>query len=183
MKKSIIAFFAFLGVQSGAFAQAYDGYGDLKVFLGYTNIGGNSGIEYQNNLGVNDLFSWGTQVTYLFSTKEKEAVGIENGFKFIDKIDVGCFLRFHFLETLKLPKNVDVFLGGDASVHSLGVHTGFKYNFTEKIGVYGMYKQGLSSIMGESFSLSEDENGNPIPDFFAKKAAISVGITINMNNW
>lgn len=183
MKKSIIAFCTFLGVQSAAFAQAYDGYGDLKVFLGYTNIAGNSGIEYQNNLGVNDLFSWGSQATYLFSTKEKGAGDFEKRFKFLDSFDVGFFLRFHFLETLKLPKNVDVFLGGDFSVHSLGVHSGFKYNFTDKIGIYGMYKQGLSSVFGQNMSLSEDENGNPIPDFFAKKGALSVGITINMRNW
>ncbi len=182
MKKTITLTIAFIGFQfvSHAQAQAYDGYNDIKMFLGYTNIGGNSGVEYQTDKGVNDLYSWGVQAVYLFDTKvDNEGVGYEKGFKFLDSFDGGIFIRFHFLQALQLPENFDLYLGGDLTIKSLGAHTGVKYNISKTIGFYAMYKQSFAPLLKGDITLSEDRNGEPIPSFFAKKAALSVGITFN----
>jgi len=184
MKKIITLTIAIIGLHfiSHAQAQAYDGYNDIKMFIGYTNIGGNSGIEYQTDKGVNDLYSWGLQATYLINTKvDNDGVGYEKGFKFLDSADAGIFIRFHFLEALKLPKNIDLYLGGDLTAKSLGAHTGFKYNISNTIGFYAMYKQSFAPVLKGDITLSEDRNGDPIPSFFAKKAALSAGITFNLN--
>ncbi len=182
MKKIITLTIALIGINYSSQAQAYDGYGDTKIFLGYTNVGGNSGIEYQSDFGVNDLFSWGLQATYLINTKvDNDGVGYEKGFKFLDSADAGIFIRFHFLEALRLPKNVDVFLGGDITAKSLGAHTGFKYNVSNTIGFYAMYKQSFAPVLKGDITLSEDRNGEPIPSFFAKKAALTAGVTFNIN--
>lgn len=182
MKKTITLTLALLGIQFSSYSQAYDGYYDLKIFLGYVNVGGNSGIEYQNDFGVNDLFSWGTQATYLINTKvDNDGVGYEKGFKFLDSFDGGGFVRFHFREALNLRENVDTYLGADFTVRSLGAHAGFKYNISNVIGFYAMYKQSFAPLLKGDISLSEDSNGKPIESFFAKKAALSVGITFNLN--
>lgn len=184
MKKTITLMLALLGVQFSSYAQAqaYDGYNDIKMFLGYTNIGGNSGIEYQTDKGVNDLYSWGGQAVYLFDTKvDNEGVGYEKGFKFLDSFDAGIFIRFHFLEALKLPENLDLYLGGDLTLKSLGAHTGIKYNLSKTFGFYAMYKQSFAPLFKGDITLSEDSNGEPIPSFFAKKAALSFGVTINFD--
>lgn len=182
MKKTITLTIALLGIQFSLYSQAYDGYNDIKMFFGYTNIGGNSGIEYQTDRGVNDLYSWGGQAVYLFDTKvDNEGVGYEKGFKFLDSFDAGIFIRFHFLEALKLPKNLDLYLGGDVTIKSLGAHTGIKYNLSNTFGFYAMYKQSFAPVLKGDISLSEDRNGDPIESFFAKKAALSVGVTFNLN--
>lgn len=183
MKKTITLTLVLLGIHFSSYSQAYDGYYDLKIFLGYVNVGGNSGIEYQNDFGVNDLFSWGTQATYLINTKvDNDGVGYEKQFKFLDSFDGGSFVRFHFREALNLRENVDTYLGADFTVRSLGAHAGFKYNISNVIGFYAMYKQSFAPLLKGDISLSEDRNGEPIESFFAKKAALSVGITFNLNS-
>lgn len=181
MKKIITLTIALLGVQFSSYSQAYDGYNDFKIFLGYVNVGGNSGIEYQNDYGRSDLFSWGTQATLLLNTGKSDAVGYEKTFNFLDSFDGGGFVRFHFRETLNLRENVDTYLGADFTVRSLGAHAGLKYNFSDVVGFYAMYKQSFAPVLKGDISLSEDSNGEPIPSFFAKKAALSVGITFNLN--
>ncbi len=182
MKKIITLTIALLGAHFSSYSQAYDGYNDFKIFLGYVNVGGNSGIEYQNDYGRSDLFSWGTQVTYLINTKiDNDGEGFEKGFKFLDSFDGGGFARFHFREALNLREDVDTYLGADFTVRSLGAHAGFKYNISDVIGFYAMYKQSFVPLLKGDISLSEDRNGYPIESFFAKKAALSVGITFNLN--
>ena len=108
MKKIITLTIALLGAQFSSYSQAYDGYNDFKIFLGYVNVGGNSGIEYQNDYGRSDLFSWGTQVTYLINTKiDNDGEGFEKGLKFLDSFDGGGFVRFHFREALNLRDTID----------------------------------------------------------------------------
>src|SRR5690554_946443 len=184
MKKTITLTIALLVAQFSSYAQAYDGYHDNKMFLGYTNVGGYSGIEYQTDFGINDLYSWGFQGTYLFNIKvNNEEYSHQKTFKFLDSFDAGIFIRFHFLEAFDLPKHTDFYIGGDLTIHSIGAHTGFKYNFNDIIGLYAMYKQGFTTLLKENISLSQTENGDPIPSFFTKKAAFSVGITINILVW
>ena len=55
-------------------AQAWDGEGDVKVYGGYANVGGKSGIEIGTDYAVTDYISLGGQVTYVHvkgTVKEK----------------------------------------------------------------------------------------------------------------
>ncbi|SFN28935.1 hypothetical protein SAMN05421741_103122 [Paenimyroides ummariense] len=180
MKKTIILTIALIGVQFLSHAQRNNGYLEYKVFLGYTNVGGKSGVEYQNEFRRSDLFSWGSQFTLLLNANDKsDAESFEKTFKFLDSMDGGGFVRFHFTEALNLRENVDPYLGADFTVRSLGVHLGLKYNFSETVGLYAMYKQSFSSSFMGDTKISEEE-GEYTPSYFGKKAALSVGVTFRL---
>ena len=46
-------------------AQAWDGEGDIKVYAGYANVGGRSGIELGSDYALSDFVSVGGQLTYV----------------------------------------------------------------------------------------------------------------------
>lgn len=181
MKKTITLTIALVGMQFSSNAQGFNGYFDYNVFLGYTNVGGKSGIEYQNDFRRSDLFSWGTQFTLLLNANDRsEADSFEKTFKFLDSCDGGGFVRFHFTQALNFREHVDPYLGADFTVRSLGAHAGIKYSFSEIIGIYAMYKQSFSSSFMGDTKLSEDMD-EYTPSYFGKKASFSVGVTFSLN--
>ena len=183
MKKLLICALAFAGLQFNANAQSYDGEGDSKIFLGYANVGGKSGVQVQFDYGLSDLVSYGMDVTILIKPDDRESTdSFDDSFKAFDSFDLGGFLRFHFSEPLNLSEKIDPYLGLDVSLRSIGGHAGIKYNFSEIIGVYVMYKHSFSSsITGDHKIVAEtydafDDNVN----FFGKVGTISGGVTINI---
>jgi len=54
-----------LCVPHSAQAQAWDGEGDIKVYAGYANVGGRSGIELGSDYALSDFVSVGGQLTYV----------------------------------------------------------------------------------------------------------------------
>ena len=54
-----------LCVPHSAQAQAWDGEGDIKVYAGYANVGGRSGIELGSDYALSDYVSVGGQLTYV----------------------------------------------------------------------------------------------------------------------
>jgi hypothetical protein len=172
MKYVIILTLLLIGNVS-LFAQAYHGGGDEKIFLGYANVGGKSGVEAQYDEGINDLLSYGFCATVL--------AGINNGnknddnaytFNALNGYNIGAFLRFHFLEALKLNRKTDPYLGIDVSFKSLGLHAGVKYNFSEVVGMYVQIQQG--------FSNSFWNNNNGRINYFGKEFGLGVGMTIDL---
>ena len=172
MKKTITLTLALLGVQLSSYSQAYDGYHDFKIFLGYSNVGGKYGVDFQLDKGLSDLVSYGANFTFLIKPDERETTdNVDNTFKKFDSFDIGAFFRFHFSESLNLSEKVDPYLGVDVSLRSIGAHAGIKYNFSETIGVYAMFKHSFSSsltgdhkVSGEEYDVFEDNI-----NFFAKK--------------
>lgn len=166
-----------------ASAQAYDGMGDSKIFAGYANVGGVSGVDVQYDFGLSDLISLGAKMTILSKPDDRE---IEDNFdrsvKAFDAVNFGFYMRFHFSETLNLSEKIDPFAGFDFSSNSLGPHIGCKYNFSEVIGGYVQYSHSVSSslagdhvVVGETYG-HYDDNIN----YFGKKSAIAFGITFNL---
>ena len=151
-------------------AQAYDGGGDEKIFLGYANVGGKSGVEAQYDIGINDLLSYGFCATVLAGTDKKNDDNNNNAF---NGFNLGFFLRFHFLEALKLKDKTDPYLGIDVSMKSLGLHAGVKYNFSDAIGMYAQIQQGFSN------SFWNDNNDGYI-NYFGKKFGFNVGMTVSL---
>lgn len=159
-------------------AQAFDGSTDRKMFLGTAMVGDKFGIELQNDDGINDLLSYGGKLIFLFSKDTEEFDSFDRWASAYSKIDIGAFLRFHFSEALKLSERTDPFLGLDISLKALGGHVGFKYNFSETLGVY---VQAGHSFSGSFLPASPDDNTDVLTNNrFAKKTSISMGLTINI---
>ena len=183
MKKTLLTALLFVGTNFCANAQAYDGKDDIKIFAGYANVGSKSGVEIQFDRGLSDLMSYGVNLTFLIKPDDRATTDdFDTTFKKFDSFDMGAFLRFHFSEPLNLSERVDPYLGADFSLRSIGAHAGIKYNFSEVIGVYAIYKHSFSSsitgdhkISGETYDTFEDNI-----NFFAKKSTIAAGVTFNI---
>ncbi len=174
---SIILLCAVWG-SANLYAQAYDGSTDKKIFLGATMVGDKFGIELQNDDGINDLLSYGGRLIFLFSKDAENLDDFDRWASAFSKFDIAAFLRFHFSESLKLSERADPYLGLDISLKALGAHAGFKYNFSETLGIY---VQAGHSFSGSFWPASPDNSYEGFGyNRFAKKTSISVGLTINI---
>lgn len=79
-------------------AQAWDGEGDIKVYAGYANVGGRSGIELGSDYALSDFVSVGGQLTYV-NVKDYDE-GRDRAFMGYDFSLTG---NYHWAEVLKLP--------------------------------------------------------------------------------
>ena len=79
-------------------AQAWDGEGDIKVYAGYANVGGRSGIELGSDYALSDFVSVGGQLTYV-NVKDNDE-GRDRAFMGYDFSLTG---NYHWAEVLKLP--------------------------------------------------------------------------------
>jgi len=160
------------------FAQAYDGSTDRKMFVGSTMVGDKFGLEIQSDDGLNDLLSYGAKLIFLFSKNEEEYDEFDRISSAFSKFDLVAFFRFHFSETLNLSEKTDPYLGADLSLKALGGHVGFKYNFSETIG---MYAQAGHNFSGSFWAATpEHKDGDFMLNRFANKTNISVGFTFNI---
>lgn len=163
------------------FSQAYDGSGDSKIFLGYANIGGLSGAEFQFDSGLSDLVSYGGKITFLFDANKKVAQDqFEETQNAFNSFDLGLFLRFHFSETFKMSEKIDPYIGLDASLKNLGAHGGLKYSFSETLGVYAQYSHSFSGSLWGSLKDEENNDDTDIVNYFGKQGTFSLGLTINL---
>lgn len=183
MKKTLLTALLIAGVNFCANAQAYDGGEDGKIFLGYANVGGKSGIEAQIDRGISDLISYGGKFSFLIKPHDpKETSNTEEDMEPFDTMDFAIFLRFHFSEALNLNERIDPFLSLEGGLKSAGVNAGIKYNFTETIGVFAMYNHSLSSSFYGDTEIIDDEMSifTDKLNYFGKKSTISFGLTFNV---
>lgn len=159
-------------------AQAYDGSDDRKIFIGAVQVGHDMGVEFQTDDGIGELISYGGKIIYLINKIPDGTDEFDRASFVFSNLDVSLYLRFHFSSVLELNEKIDPYLGLDVSLKTLGAHAGFKYNFSETVGVYAQVGRGFT---GSFFGPTAD-NGTS-DDFinrFAKKNNISVGITFNI---
>ncbi len=150
-------------------AQAYDGYADRKIFLGYSNLGGASGVEFQYDIGLSDLISFGNMTSIYFDPKKRvNEYGDEVSRPFNEFFNFEGFLRFHFSSTFNLGEKIDPYLGGSFGMRGLAIHGGIKYNFSELVGGYTQFKQEVvqSPLSGDNKS--------------EKMGTFSLGLTFNL---
>jgi outer membrane protein G len=161
-------------------AQAYDGVHEGKFYLGYMSSQGLSGIDFQIDKGISDYFSSGFRFNYIFNyefEKPQQIPGlnfeIENTKdSFINKANLGFFLRFHFMEVFKLEDNIDPYVSVEATFKSLGANIGCKYNFTDSFGVYAQFGKGFSNSLA-SFANDESDFIN----IYGKNSYFVIGLT------
>ncbi len=179
MKRLVILIFLCLVIGSvKLFAQAYDGSTDRKMFVGTTMVGDKFGIEIQSDDGINDLLSYGAKLIFLFIKNNEELDEFDRMSSAFTKFDLVAFFRVHFSETLNLSEKTDPYLGADISLKALGGHVGFKYNFSETIGVY---VQAGHNFSGSFWAATpEHQDGDFLMNRFAEKTNISLGLTINI---
>jgi hypothetical protein len=161
-------------------SQSYDGADDRKIFLGATVVGDNFGIEFQTDQGAGDWVSYGGKIIYLLHEFPDGSDEFDRASLIFSNLDVAGFMRFHFSAPLNLSEKTDPYLGMDVSLKSIGAHAGFKYNFSETLGVYSQVGYGFfGSFFGPTPRHSEDED---FINRFAKRTGFSVGITVNIWN-
>ena len=153
-----------LCVPHSAQAQAWDGEGDIKVYAGYANVGGRSGIELGSDYALSDFVSVGGQLTYV-NVKDYDE-GRDRAFMGYDFSLTG---NYHWAEVLKLPSVLDIYSGVSVGLRTAGLQAGVRYNFSEAIGVYGQVRQNLFKTFGDDV-----EHGR----VYQGKTALSVGLTV-----
>ena len=145
-------------------AQAWDGEGDIKVYAGYANVGGRSGIELGSDYALSDYVSVGGQVTYV-NVKDYDE-GRDRAFMGYDFSLTG---NYHWAEVLKLPSVLDIYSGVSVGLRTAGLQAGVRYNFSETFGIYGQVRQNLFKTFGDDV-----EHGR----VYQGKTALSVGLTV-----
>ena len=145
-------------------AQAWDGEGDIKVYAGYANVGGKSGMELGSDYALSDFISVGGQVTYVNVKKHSS-----EDYHFLVGYDFSLMGNYHWSEVLKLSSVLDIYTGASVGLRAAGLQAGVRYNFGETIGVYGQVRQNLFKTFGD------DEDYGPV---YQGKTALSVGMTV-----
>ena len=145
-------------------AQAWDGEGDIKVYAGYANVGGRSGIELGSDYALSDFISIGGQITYVSVKKHGDG---DNSF--LVGYDLSLMGNYHWAEVLKLPSVLDIYTGASVGLRTGGLQAGVRYNFSETFGLYGQVRQNLFKTFGDDV-----EHGR----VYQGKTALSVGLTV-----
>ena len=145
-------------------AQAWDGEGDIKVYAGYANVGGRSGIELGSDYALSDFISVGGQVTYVNVKKHSS-----EDYHFLVGYDFSLMGNYHWAEVLKLPSVLDIYSGVSVGLRTAGLQAGVRYNFSETFGIYGQVRQNLFKTFGDDV-----EHGR----VYQGKTALSVGLTV-----
>ena len=145
-------------------AQAWDGEGDIKVYAGYANVGGKSGMELGSDYALSDFISVGGQVTYVNVKKHSS-----EDYHFLVGYDFSLMGNYHWSEVLKLSSVLDIYTGASVGLRTGGLQAGVRYNFGETIGVYGQVRQNLFKTFGD------DEDYGPV---YQGKTALSLGMTV-----
>ncbi len=156
-------------------AQAFDGKGDTKLFLGYANAKGYSAGQLKFEKGFSSLLSVGAAWTYFFIKEDSNTIGTDDPISGIfDKSEIGIFMNFHLNKPLRLDDKSDLYIGPYTSLKSTGVQGGYKYNFSERFGVYAEVSQGFFNVFDFS---SETSSGS---SSYKTRTLISAGLTINI---
>jgi hypothetical protein len=163
-----------LNVQKAS-AQAYDGRGDKKIFLGYANTKGYSAAQVKYEGGNSNLISMGATLTIFFIKDDSTYIGTDDGFaKILDRSEFDIFMNFHLNRSLHLDDKSDVYLGPFLSLQSSGIQAGYKYNFSERFGVYAEVSQGIYNIFNFVTETS------PSSSTYDTRTLFSAGITFNL---
>ena len=160
----LLLFVCLLCIPRSAQAQAWDGEGDIKVYAGYANVGGRSGIELGSDYAFSDFVSVGGQLTYV-NVKDYDE-GRDRAFMGYDFSLTG---NYHWAEVLKLPSVLDIYSGVSVGLRTVGLQAGVRYNFSETFGLYGQVRQNLVKTFGDDV-----EHGR----VYQGKTALSVGLTV-----
>ena len=161
---SLFMMACFLCVSQTSHAQAWDGEGDVKVYGGYANVGGKSGVEIGTDYAVTDYISLGGQVTYVH-VKDREG----EDYGFLSGYDLSFHCDYHWAELMKLPSVLDVYSGASIGLRTGALQVGLRYNFSETFGLYAQVKQNIFKTFGED---------SDHPAVYKGKTALSLGMTI-----
>ena len=129
-------------------AQAWDGEGDIKVYAGYANVGGRSGIELGSDYALSDYVSVGGQLTYV-NVKDYDE-GRDRAFMGYDFSLTG---NYHWAEVLKLPSVLDIYSGVSVGLRTAGLQAGVRYNFSETSDFMGRCDRISSRLLAMMWNM------------------------------
>lgn len=168
----------FSTISTKLFAQAYNGITDVKLFLGYAHMNGNSVAELQLDEGRSDLFSYGFKMNLVVSNNVDPKPGpIVSESNIINRTDLSLYGRFHLAPTFGMSEKTDPYLGVDFSFRMPGLHAGFKYFFSE---TFGIYLQGSGNFFAMFVDPDELDKKGIYSSYYDVKSSLSGGIVINL---
>jgi len=194
MKKTLIIL-SFLWSISNINAQAFDGYGDVKwIFGASVQSNGAVGLDFINDRGINDYFSWGWSAGYILTetpnVKVLEDVYDENGDgqitedeKYYNEYKADFFENFYFSyrlnghlsEVLNMGENADVYLGINLG-RNFGAQAGARYMIGES---FGFNAEATLPIKANLINLREEGQPNVSESF--EKIFFRAGVIINFD--
>ncbi len=136
-----ILFLTVLSVQISA--QAYEGKGDSKLNLGLSLYGYGSGLSADFDYGLSPLISIGGGGDFYFDNKDDHDFFLKGR------------LNFHLGDLINMPASMDLYPGVDLGLvgdkFGLGAHVGYRYFWSETLGVF--IEIGSSGAVGLSINL------------------------------
>jgi hypothetical protein len=182
MKKIILLGFLFFA--GNLFSQAWDDVFDSKYSVGVSFQDNGIGAELGHDFGISNYLSIGYVLGYVFQTKELPAVydywgqntNDGNNADSFEKINMALSLDLHLTPIFKLDgKSTDIFVGTSVGINGVGTQAGFKYFFTENLG---LYLKGYYPIIADKFLV--DESVIKIYYDFYLHPTASVGVSFSL---
>ncbi|MCK0195215.1 DUF6646 family protein [Ornithobacterium rhinotracheale] len=136
-------FFFLLGLSKLSAQEAYSGNGDLKTQVGYTLFGYGNGLTGTMDYGVTNMLSVGAGVELYFGSSNS------NNFYLSGRANL------HLGKAINMPANMDLYPGVDLGLKGnglgLGGHLGYRYYFSDQLGVFA--EIGSRGSVGLSINL------------------------------
>lgn len=181
MKKIIIL--GFLLFTGNLFSQAWDDVFDSKYSVGVSFQEKGTGAEIGYDNGISDYLSVGCVFGYVFQTDELPAIYDDwgqnindgNNADSFEKINMAFSLDLHLTPFFKMDgESIDMYVGASGGINGVGTEAGFKYFFTENLG---LYLKGYYPIIADKFFV--DKSHKMYYDFYLQPTA-SVGISFTL---
>ncbi len=191
MKKTILTLSFLLLTNMGSFAQAYDGFGDNKIFVGTNYMQEGIGLTFMYDIGISDYISYGYVLGYSFQPKSgmiqvdydqnNDGVVDENDlekttYNITERIYTTLILNGHFGEVLNFGENIDLY-GGINFGKNFGSQLGFRYMFGENLGLNAEVNL---PIIPNVYTKIVDEGGNENQLCNFERVFINFGLVFNL---
>jgi hypothetical protein len=163
------------------FSQAWDEDFDNKYSVGISFQDKGTGAEIGYDMGISKHLSMGCVFGYVFQTDELPAVydywgqniNDGNNAESFEKINMAISLDLHLTPFFKMNgESIDMYVGASGGSNGVGAEAGFKYFFTENLG---LYLKGYYPIIADKFFVDESVH-KTYYDFYIQPTA-SVGLS------
>lgn len=145
-------------------AQAYSGKGDQKLQIGANFQDLASGINLSYDYGLAENISVGISSSYALNINE--FVNAD----FIDRFDLKARVNANLGNVINISDKFDVYPGLSLSTKNFGGHLGFRYFFTDGLGVYSEFNTTLSRY----------DNELSLPEVIHNQFTVNIGLSFNL---
>lgn len=197
MKNKFYLFTILFFIIFQSFGQAFDGYGDRKMFFGASFQSKAVGLTYFYEGAMNDYFSYGSEIGFVVKSNlpttyqadwdyngdgvvnNEDQIEIDESSATTEKIYLALRLNGHLTEALKMGEKSDLYLGVNIG-KNFGAQVGGRYMFGE---VFGINLEAnvpiISNVLGSLTGIGTDDNVDNYYSFY-EKVFLNFGAVINL---